>query len=547
RAEDYSGKAVGAWVPDGPVWAIATTASRIYLGGEFSKLTNPVTGASVARDNLAAIDRSSGDPVAGWAPSVVGNSAELDSAGLRTNPAVAALAIGPGDSVFVGGDFASIGGTSQRFAAKVSPGGSVSSAWRPNLDDRVWDFDVRGSRVYVAGRFTKAGGLDRRGVAKLSTTNAAADSGWNARVGGAGAVRAVAVGDGTVYLGGTFERIGTREQSFLASVDAGSGADTGWAPAPQCGSDAVPCRTWDLAVDSSRVYAAIGGEPGGKAVAWATAPRRNAPVWSARTDGDVQAVTVRDGVAYFGGHFGAQVTSTNGTRSRRQFFAANAATGAVLPYRLPARGPDYPGLLALQADATALRVGGRTRIRARVSGKPYRNFAVFPAPKVTIAGPGTPTTRLSFKLKGNGCKKVCRVRLGQRHGKATWWISPWRTATARKVAFTVPTGATRGLTVMVKTRWESPARRATEVVMRYEGKPVGARIKKKAAATGGNGTSCWAGTTAGSVSFKVKVRRVSVGTKRFPRAWTAKTRRHLGPMYKTRKGALRPKSPTACR
>src|SRR5438128_390133 len=82
------------WVANGAIRAIAETNGVIYLGGDFTQLSN-ANGTSVkARNHLAAIWAATGIPTP-WNPNVDG--------------IVRALAISPlGDTVYVGGDFANI-------------------------------------------------------------------------------------------------------------------------------------------------------------------------------------------------------------------------------------------------------------------------------------------------------------------------------------------------------------------------------------------------------------------------------------------------------
>ena len=170
-AVTYSSTAAPTWIPNGQVWAMAVTSTRVYLGGDFTKLTNPVTGESVARRNLAAIDRATGNP-SSWRVDVVENpqSGGL-SGGYRTNPGVGALMVS-GSTIYVGGDFTSIDGVDRNFAAAVSTSGSVLP-FNPNPDGRVWDFVEDGSNLIMAGNFNKvpagAGAVGQRvGVARAA-------------------------------------------------------------------------------------------------------------------------------------------------------------------------------------------------------------------------------------------------------------------------------------------------------------------------------------------------------------------------------------------
>ncbi len=306
----------------------------------------------------------------------------------------------------------------------------------------------------------------------------------------------------------------------------------------------------DLAVDGSRVFAAIGGEPGGRAVAWALDDLTGTPLWKNDTDGEVQAVTVYDGVAYFGGHFGTRVQEMNlgvtlptirQTHGRNQFFAANPATGDVLAYQLPTILPATPGIRVIQADSKALRVGGQTQI----NGKPYKNFLTFAHPGVSIAGPVAITKMTKVTVKTKGCK-TCKVRLTENRGSGAAWSSSWVKGTKGATHFTVPTSRTHGLTVQIDAPWEKKQTKTAEVVMRYKGQGVGDKVSATEAQKGKKATSCYAGTSASNLAFTVQVKKSKTGSKVAARAWTVKTQKFDKPLRKSPKGVLSTKTATKC-
>ncbi len=538
----YSSTAAPTWIPNGQVWAITVTPTRVYLGGDFSSLKNPVTGASVTRNHLAAIDRATGNPTS-WAPNVIDNPAIPDPNGQRRNPAIAAILVN-GNTVYVGGDFTAIGATDRNFAAAISASTGAVTSWNPLVEGGlVWDFSLDGSDLYMVGQFGKVGGNDSTGAARVDASTAAHEPGWDVQM--VGQAQAIAKSGNTIYLGGTFTELKGQARNYLASVNDNNGDPTGWTPPTQCPDIATICRVRDLAVDGSHVYAAIGGEPGGRAGAWLASGANDEPEWKHEADGEVQAVTVYDGVVYFGGHFKERITELTpagdpGTRSpRNQFYAADPDTGVVLPYTIPAVEPARPGIRVIQADATAIRIGGTTPIL----NKPYKNFLTFAAPGVTIPGPVATTTRLVVKTKG--CK-TCKVRVYEDRGSDTPWKSKWKKAKKSKTVFSVPTHKTVGLTVQIKAPWERRMKKTTEVVMRYSGRNAGQKIGPIKAAKYKKATSCWAGTVADSAKLVVATKRVALGGKIGTRAWTKTTKIYLSPMRKSKKGVLMVKKVTAC-
>jgi outer membrane protein assembly factor BamB len=51
------------WAANNTVYAVAVHGNTVYLGGEFSALKNPATGATVFARGLAALDRTTGQPL----------------------------------------------------------------------------------------------------------------------------------------------------------------------------------------------------------------------------------------------------------------------------------------------------------------------------------------------------------------------------------------------------------------------------------------------------------------------------------------------------
>lgn len=92
----YTKNPSSSWVPDGTVYAMATDGDRVYLGGAFTSLRNPSTGAVVDRAHIAALDAVTGELDTAWNPGADG--------------VVRSLALGDGDILYAGGSFANVGG-----------------------------------------------------------------------------------------------------------------------------------------------------------------------------------------------------------------------------------------------------------------------------------------------------------------------------------------------------------------------------------------------------------------------------------------------------
>ena len=511
-AQEYSPRAMQAWNPNGSVWAIAVTEDRVYLGGEFTSLQNPTTGETVTRTRLAALDRSTGAPVAEWTPSA--------------DAAVYALEAAPNGRIYVGGDFSQVNGSPAARLAALNGAGDRVSGWTASADQRVLDIEQAGRALFVAGQFGVVDGLSRPRVARLDAASGDLVGGFNAQVSATGHVETLEVYKGVVYLGGTFLSLGDLTRRFTGAVDAGTGEAKPWRPVARCGT----CRVYELDVVGDRVFGAVGGY-GGRAVAWSR--KNGAVLWEHLTDGDVHSVDAYDGVAHFGGHF----WETFGGEPRAQLGAVEIRTGKVLDLRILTRAPAYPGIWELKAGDDALRAGGWSVLR----DQPVQHYFALPAVN--------PVTAVTVSL--SGCDQGCRVRLAQaREDRARVWSTKWLRATGGRRTFEVPMSRTRGMTVQIRAPWDGRLGGNTEVVVRYADQTPGSTVDATKASRKARATSCFAGTSLATHRFGVQVKRTRVwgpdGPTTGTRAWTRVTQRYWQPMRTSPKGVLRTRGVTPC-
>jgi len=122
-----------------------------------------------------------------------------------------------------------------------------------------------------------------------------------------------------------------------------------------------------------------------------------------------------------------------------------------------------------------------------------------------------------------------------------------RTVRDGVATFRVPTGHTRGLSLVLGTPWEGLQGYATKVAMRYADAEAGdamgfARARKQRQAT-----ACWAGTTETMATLALGIRQVRVaglvGEVAGTIAWVRRTPEWLPPMQRTPKGVLGAHSP----
>ena len=191
----------------------------LYAGGWFN------SAGGEARGGLAAFDIATGTATP-WNPDVLVGDEYL-------NGWVSDLAVS-GNTVYVGGQFLTVGGQERPNVAAVDAISGHVTSWNPRADGEVDALFVSGSTVYAGGSFVSMyDWVPRNCLAALDVTTGAATS-WNPEVEGP-EVRAVAAIGDTVYIGGAFGSVNGQPRMSLAAVHGITGAlvgsrmDAAWA------------------------------------------------------------------------------------------------------------------------------------------------------------------------------------------------------------------------------------------------------------------------------------------------------------------------------
>ncbi len=306
-----------------------------------------------------------------------------------------------GTAVFVGGNFATVNGTTQRRLAKLNLNGTLNTTFKVSVNSVVSKVSVLGSRLFIGGPFSTVNGKPRALLAELNATTGALAAGFTlgitgtAAVGGYTTVQALEVSpDGTrLLVAHNGAQVGGQDRYGVAVIDiAGPTATLDpwytnlWKDNlfRNGGVDRVtnaawgPTSTWFVTTNT-------GGDrpPTNDSVQRfdVSGPGPLAPTWVTRQfDSSYSVAIAPDGTIYVGGHFryteapgstepwpgndntnygfgpagGARVLGSE-VVGRMQIDALNPGTGKALNWYGTADGQH--GVTALMVVGSVLLVG----------------------------------------------------------------------------------------------------------------------------------------------------------------------------------------------
>jgi hypothetical protein len=345
---------------DGRVNALALSRQTLYIGGEFYHVSGQV------RHYLAAVDVAWGSALK-WDP---------DPSGVGSSYTGVNAILVSGGMVYVGGDFAAIGGASRRNLAALDVGTGRADGFSPDPDGRVRALAMRDGTLYVGGEFRTIVGQSRRCLAAISLPTGDVRA-WDARVGSADYdydvlpfVHSLAVTERQLFVAGHFTRAGGQIRGGVASLDLATGDATGWNPHP-VDEQALTSAPYIFAVAVRSDVAYIGGQ----FVTLGTKPRLNAGAVSLTTglatdfdprlSSEVYSLAASGDAVYVGGGF----ATLWDWQLRKGLAAIDLDSGELLPWN-PDPGGGY--VMALAAGQDAVYVGGRFSL---INGEPRSGLA----------------------------------------------------------------------------------------------------------------------------------------------------------------------------
>ncbi|WP_396642504.1 LamG-like jellyroll fold domain-containing protein [Microbacterium sp.] len=300
-----SADALPTWQTDGVVWGMAATAGKLVAGGSFGQLRpgSGQSGSPRTQRALAIFNAATGVP----------DSCQFALTFGSSNPIVYAVAAAPtGNTVFVGGNFSTIGGVAVARLAEIDVVQCRVTSFRPGaISSTVLSIAPTADAVYFGGAFQTVAGQSRRSFAKVS--RAGALQSWVANASGTtvdkytptilptansrGTAVTVSPDGAKVALGGDFFTVNGQNTHSIAVV---SGTDGGILRTyPNFVQNTS--RTQSLVSDGVNFY---GGNEGSNAfdgrfaVSWDTLNQ----VWRDICLGAVQTMVVAQGLLFSGHH-----------------------------------------------------------------------------------------------------------------------------------------------------------------------------------------------------------------------------------------------------
>ena len=342
----FSADDLPTWQTDGIVYALASVQGTVVAGGTFSEVKPPVGGAGTprAQNALVILDAESGAPTScQFAMSLVGGTATVRSA----------VAAPDGRTVYVGGNFSSVGGVPALRVARIDP---VSCSVLPfavsGVSSFVHGLAATSTTLYMAGEFRTVDGQRRERFAAVDADTGALRP-WSPSADGVGRALAVSPDGKRVAVGGEFTQLNAHLSRSIAVVDA----TTGRSVKLYGGMVQSRSATKSIVSDGRQFYVGNEGTGGNVfdgrfAISWTTLDQ----TWKDACLGATQAVLPYQGTLYVASH--AHNCSPNNNEGfqdgRRNFFLAQGTDDPKLLGWYPTASDGIGEGIGPRALATAV-------------------------------------------------------------------------------------------------------------------------------------------------------------------------------------------------
>ncbi len=403
----------GTWITNGTVSAVAYSNGLIYLGGDFTYV-GPNTGSG------AALSTTTG---------------ASDLKFPKVNGAIDVVTADGADGWYIAGKFTKVGDVPRNWIAHIKADGTVDSNWDPNpagslktdntpyyTSMHIYAIVVSGSTVYVCGNFTSIGGQPRNGIAALEASTGQATS-WNPNA--SSIVRTLAIKDTTVYVGGIFESIGGQSRKYLAAIDMATGNATAWNPALNSGVHTIAINDSLLFVGG--IFTSAGGQPRHHLAAFDLTDGQ-VTAWNPGVNNNIYTLAINGTTLYVGGNFGSI-----GGVAKGNLAALSIHSDTALNWTPGPNGPVHAIYLhgsTIYVGGDFTTIGGKSRHRIAALDKTTGNVTAWSSiPTAQVRGLALNTNGSIIYAGGNFVSVGGQMRnrlaaLNAATGAVTaWWNS----------------------------------------------------------------------------------------------------------------------------